>query len=105
MAKSQEVRKLMISDTGVQTYETYHNVIVNSPIKHYINQCLFESIDFANKNKKKYAKLIEICGEGRVIKVDRANWKIALANILPIYEKEEMWEQCIKIRDLINNIA
>ena len=100
----QIVKKLHIAVNGHASEEDYYNLITQTPLQHYINECLFESIAYAHVKKRKFAQLLEIGGSGRILKLEKEHWKSALENILPTYEKMEEYKLCGTIKKLIDEL-
>lgn len=104
MGKKETVKPLSISVTGSPSESDYLKLITQTPLQHYINECVFESIEYAVKRKRKYAKVLEIEGSGRILKLEKQHWKEALENMLPTYEKMEEYKLCQSIKELIDQI-
>lgn len=102
--KRYKVRSLNLSNTGQLKQEDYYKLITQTTIKHFINECLYESINYANSNNRKYAKVVEIGGSGKILKLEKDKWKPALEKMLPEYAALEEYDLCISIRDLINEL-
>lgn len=104
VGKKEDVKKLSISVAGSPTEADYLKLITQTPLQHYINECVFESIEIAHKKKRKYAKVLEIEGSGRILKLDKEHWKPVLEQMLPKYEQMEEYLLCNTIKQLIDQI-
>ena len=62
------------------------------------------AIEEAFRNKKTFASLFEINGIGLYIDIPRPHWIAALEQCINFKLEEEKFEDCIKLRDLIEEI-
>ena len=62
------------------------------------------AIEEAFRNKKTFATLFEINGMGLFIDVPKQYWIPALEQCINFMLEEERFEECIKLRDLIEEI-
>lgn len=62
------------------------------------------AIEEAFRNKKTFATLFEINGMGLYIDVPKQYWIPALEQCINFMLEEERFEECIKLRDLIEEI-
>lgn len=62
------------------------------------------AIEEAFRNKKTFASLFEINGMGLYIDIPRPSWVAALEQCINFKLEEEKFEDCIKLRDLIEEI-
>jgi hypothetical protein len=62
------------------------------------------AIEEAFRNKKTFATLFEINGMGLFIDIPKQYWIFALEQCINFMLEEERFEECIKLRDLIEEI-
>ena len=62
------------------------------------------AIEEAFRNKKTFATLFEINGMGLYIDIPKQYWISALEQCINFMLEEERFEECIKLRDLIEEI-
>ena len=62
------------------------------------------AIEEAFRNKKTFATLFEINGLGLYIDIPKQHWVSALEQCINFMLEEEKFEDCIKLRDLIEEI-
>ena len=72
--------------------------------KTQVYKSLIEGVSEAIKNNKKEIKLVEVKNTNVYITVEKSNWKSSLDSALQFYEKNEEYEQCSKIKNLINKL-
>jgi hypothetical protein len=56
------------------------------------------------KKKKKSIPLFQVAGTNTYIELERDNWKNTLTHFINQFTENEEYEQCIELRDLINQI-
>ena len=72
--------------------------------KTQVYKSLIEGVSEAIKNNKKEIKLVEVKNTNVYITVEKPNWKSSLDSALQFYEKVEEYEQCSKIKNLIDKL-
>ena len=70
-------------------------------IKEYMYSELVASIKDAIKTKKDSSELFELNNSGNIVTLNRKFWNDSLEKAKSFYEKQENFEQCGLIRDLI----
>ena len=80
-----------------------HNEELSSK-KHQVYKSLIEGVSEAIKNDKKEFKLCEVKNSGIYITVEKPEWKDSLDKALEFYENEEEYEECSKIKNLIDKL-
>ena len=72
--------------------------------KTQVYKSLIEGVTEAIKTDKKEIKLCEVKNSGIFITVEKESWKESLDSALQFYIDTEEYEQCSKIKDLINKL-
>ena len=72
--------------------------------KHKVYKSLIDGVTEAIKNKKETIKLCEVKNSGIFITVEKEEWKNSLDSALEYYISTEEYEECSKIKDLINKL-
>lgn len=72
--------------------------------KHQVYKSLIEGVTEAIKTNKKEIKLCEVKNSGFFITVEKQEWKNSLDSALQYYINTEEYEQCSKIKNLIEKI-
>ena len=72
--------------------------------KPQVYRSLIEGISDAIKNNNSEIKLCEVKNSNTYITVGKREWKGSLDSALQFYENEEEYEQCSKIKNLINKL-
>ena len=75
-----------------------------NPKKHQVYKSLVEGVSEAIKNKKKEIKLCEVKNSGIFITVEKPEWKKSLDSALQYYINTEEYEECSKIKNLIDKL-
>ena len=75
-----------------------------SPKKRQVYKSLVEGVSEAIKENKEAINLCEVKNSGIVITVEKPEWKKSLDSALQFYIKTEEYEQCSKIKDLIDKL-
>ena len=69
-----------------------------------VYKSLIEGVSEAIKTDKKEVKLCEVKNSNIYITVSKKDWKSSLDSALQYYIKEEEYEKCSKIKDLIDKL-
>ena len=72
--------------------------------KPQVYRSLVEGISEAIKNKKNKIKLCEVKNSNTYITVEKQEWKESLDSALQFYINEEEYEECSKIKNLIDKL-
>lgn len=72
--------------------------------KHKVYKSLIDGVTEAIKTDKKEIKLCEVKNSGIFITVEKQEWKNSLDSALQYYIDTEEYEECSKIKDLINKL-
>jgi hypothetical protein len=75
-----------------------------SPKKHQVYKSLVDGISEAIKSDKQKIKICEVKNSGIFITVEKPEWKKSLDSALQFYEKKEEYEECSKIKNLIDKL-
>ena len=75
-----------------------------SPKKRQVYKSLVDGVSEAIKKDKKAIKLCEVKNQNTYITVEKESWKESLDSALQFYIDTEEYEQCSKIKDLINKL-
>ena len=80
----------------------YNEELSSKKIQVY--KSLIEGVSEAIKADKEEIKLCEVKNTNIFITVEKPKWKSSLDSALQFYEKNEEYEQCSKIKNLINKL-
>ena len=72
--------------------------------KHKVYKSLIDGVTEAIKNKKETIKLCEVKNSGVFITVEKQEWKNSLDSALEYYISTEEYEECSKIKNLIEKL-
>lgn len=72
--------------------------------KHQVYKSLVDGVIEAIKTDKKEIKLCEVKNSNTYITVERENWKNSLDSALQFYIDTEEYEQCSKIKNLLDKL-
>ena len=72
--------------------------------KHQVYKSLIDGVSEAIKTNKKEIKLCEVKHSNLYITVEKQEWKKSLDSALQYYENEEEYEECSKIKKLIDKL-
>ena len=72
--------------------------------KHQVYKSLIDGVTEAIKKDKKEIKLCEVKNSNIYITVEKTKWKSSLDSALQFYINKEEYEQCSKIKDLIDKL-
>ena len=72
--------------------------------KPQVYKSLVEGVSKAIKNNKEEIKLCEVKNTNTYITVEKPEWKKSLDSALQFYIDTEEYEQCSKIKDLIDKL-
>ena len=72
--------------------------------KHKVYKSLIDGVTEAIKNKKEVIKLCEVKNSGVFITVEKQEWKNSLDSALEYYISTEEYEECSKIKNLIDKL-
>ena len=72
--------------------------------KHQVYKRLIEGVSEAIKTNKKEIKLCEVKNSNLYITVEKPKWKKSLDSALQYYVDKEEYEQCSKIKNLIDKL-
>ena len=72
--------------------------------KHQVYKSLVDGVSEAIKTNKKEIKLCEVKNSGIYITVEKPEWKKSLDSALQFYIDIEEYEQCSKIKNLIDKL-
>ena len=75
-----------------------------SPKKHQVYKSLIDGVTDAIKENKKEIKLCEVKHSGIYITVEKTEWKKSLDSALQYYIDIEEYEECSKIKNLIDKL-
>ena len=75
-----------------------------SPKKHQVYKSLINGVTEAIKENKKEIKLCEVKHSGIYITVEKTEWKKSLDSALQYYIDIEEYEECSKIKNLIDKL-
>ena len=74
------------------------------PKKHQVYKSLVDGVTEAIKSDKEEIKLCEVKNSNTYITVEKPEWKDSLDSALQFYIKKEEYEQCSKIKNLIDKL-
>ena len=80
-----------------------HNEELSSK-KNKVYKSLIDGVTEAIKNKKETIKLCEVKNSGIFITVEKEEWKNSLDSALEYYISTEEYEECSKIKNLIEKL-
>ena len=72
--------------------------------KHQVYKSLIDGVSEAIKTNKKEIKLCEVKNSNLYITVEKPEWKKSLDSALQFYINKEEYEECSKIKDLIDKL-
>ena len=72
--------------------------------KHQVYKSLIDGVTEAIKANKEVIKLCEVKNSGIFITVEKPEWKDSLDSALQFYINKEEYEECSKIKDLIDKL-
>ena len=72
--------------------------------KHQVYKSLIDGVIEAIKSNKKEIKLCEVKNSNIYITVEKTKWKPSLDSALQFYINKEEYEECSKIKDLIDKL-
>ena len=72
--------------------------------KHQVYKSLIDGVSEAIKTNKKEIKLCEVKNSNLYITVEKPEWKKSLDSALQYYISKEEYEQCSKIKNLIDKL-
>ena len=72
--------------------------------KHQVYKSLIEGVSEAIKTNKKEIKLCEVKNSNLYITVEKPEWKKSLDSALQFYIDKEEYEECSKIKELIDRL-
>ena len=72
--------------------------------KHQVYKSLIEGVSEAIKTNKKEIKLCEVKNSNLYITVEKPKWKKSLDSALQYYVDKEEYEQCSKIKNIIDKL-
>ena len=72
--------------------------------KHKVYKSLIDGVTEAIKNKKETIKLCEVKNSNIFITVEKPEWKKSLDSALQYYINTEEYEECSKIKNLIDKL-
>ena len=72
--------------------------------KHKVYKSLIDGVTEAIKTDKKEIKLCEVKNSGVFITVEKQEWKKSLDSALQYYINTEEYEECSKIKNLIDKL-
>lgn len=72
--------------------------------KHKVYKSLIDGVTEAIKTDKKEIKLCEVKNSGIFITVEKTEWKDSLDSALQYYIDTEEYEECSKIKNLIDKL-
>ncbi len=72
--------------------------------KHQVYKSLIDGVSEAIKSNKKEIKLCEVKNSNVFITVEKTEWKKSLDSALHYYINTEEYEECSKIKKLINKL-
>ena len=72
--------------------------------KNQVYKSLIEGVSEAIKTKKNKIRLCEVKNSNIYITVEKQDWKDSLDKALEFYESKEEYEECFKIKNLINKL-
>ena len=72
--------------------------------KTQVYKSLVEGVSEAIKNNKDKIRLCEVKNSNQFITVEKQNWKSSLDSALQYYIDVEEYEECSKIKDLIDKL-
>jgi hypothetical protein len=75
-----------------------------SPKKPQVYKSLIDGVSEAIKANKKEIKLCEVKNSNIYITVEKTKWKSSLDSALQYYEGKEEYEECLKIKKLIDKL-
>ena len=75
-----------------------------TPKKHQVYKSLVEGVSEAIKTNKNEIKLCEVKNSNLYITVEKQEWKKSLDSALQFYINTEEYEECSKIKELIDRL-
>ena len=72
--------------------------------KHQVYKSLIDGVSEAIKTNKKEIKLCEVKNSNLYITVEKPEWKKSLDSALQFYIDKEEYEECSKIKELIDRL-
>ena len=75
-----------------------------NPKKCQVYKSLIEGVSEAIKTNKKEIELCEVKNSNIYITVEKTKWKSSLDSALQFYINKEEYEECSKIKDLIDKL-
>ena len=75
-----------------------------SPKKHQVYKSLIDGVTEAISENKETIKLCEVKNSGIYITVEKPEWKKSLDSALQFYIDKEEYEECSKIKNLIDKL-
>ena len=72
--------------------------------KQKVYKSLIDGVSEAIKSNKKEIKLCEVKNSNIYITVEKSKWKSSLDSALQFYINKEEYEECSKIKDLIDKL-
>ena len=75
-----------------------------SPKKHQVYKSLIDGVSEAIKTNKSEIKLCEVKNSNLYITVEKPEWKKSLDSALQYYIDTEEYEECLKIKKLIDRL-
>ena len=72
--------------------------------KHQVYKSLVDGVSEAIKTDKKEIKLCEVKNSNIYITVEKTKWKSSLDSALQFYINKEEYEECSKIKNLIDKL-
>lgn len=83
---------------------TTAQLIESEPFKELVRKETFAAIEEAFQNKKTFATLFEINTTGNYIDIPKQYWVEALEECIKYNLTDEKFEECLKIKNLIDQI-
>ena len=75
-----------------------------NPKKHQVYKSLIDGVSEAIKTNKSEIKLCEVKNSNLYITVEKPEWKKSLDSALQYYINKEEYEECSKIKNLIDKL-
>lgn len=100
-------RKRIIPKIYIKFNDNYNfnNIIeLLPPLKKAIIEETIKAIEYGVRKKQNTIELFEINNTNKCFYLDRKNWKPSLEKIMNYYIKEEEYNKCIEIQELIKKI-
>ena len=83
---------------------TASDLIENEALLSLLKRETFPAIKEAFKNKKTFASIFEISGAGLYLDIPKQYWIPALEQCINFMLEDEKFEECIPVKDLIEEI-